>query len=63
MKCIIYMCDMKGSKISVQKPVKLSLLQPLWWQRDHMFSQIFGLLGIQLPGHLFYFISSQHDPL
>lgn len=64
MKCIIYICDMKGSKISVQSPIKLPLLQPRWWQRDHMFLLAFGLLGIQPPGQLFYFISSsQPDSL
>lgn len=64
MKYIIYIRCVKGSKISVQSTIKLPLLQSLWWQRDHMFSQSCSLLKIQAAGQLFYFISSsQPHPL
>lgn len=63
MKCIIYICAMKGSKTCVQSPIKLPLLQPLWWQRDRMFSQALGQLETQPPGQFCHFMScSPPDP-
>lgn len=53
MKCIIYICSMKGFKISVQSLIKLPLLQPRWWQRHWVLLPAFGLLGMQLPGQWF----------